>query len=269
MNKPNFIFIGTQRSASTWIFNCCLEHPEIFVPQIKDTEFFSNYYSYGLDYYKKYFIYSALYKAVGEISPDCLYHKKCAERIHRHFPDIKLIMVLRNPINRAFSAYKKFIADKYKISFDEAIKRFPNLINYGLYYKQIENYLRYFSMNSMFIAIYEKEIVDDNDTYIERLFNFLNVDNTFKPSWVGKKSNISNYIYLRRIVSKYNLHWLIRYLKVIKCDMLINKLYYSFISHQNIHEQISQHTIDHLTEIYSEPINKLEKLLNQKILVWR
>ena len=104
--EPNFLYIGPDKSGSTWMYNILSQHPECYVPTIKDIYFFDQFYYKGIDWYLSFFKdASHNYKAVGELSHDYLYSKKAAERIFFHYPKVKLITCLRNPIDRTFSNY--------------------------------------------------------------------------------------------------------------------------------------------------------------------
>ena len=225
MKLPNFLGIGTQRAASTWIFNCLKEHPEVFVPENKDSEFFcsENIYERGISYYSTLFELASGFKAVGEISPDCLAYEVCPERIFSYLPEVKMIVILRNPIERAFSAYRKFILPQSGWSFREAIERRPALLEYGLYYKQIQRFFSYFPRNQFQIFLYE-DLASNNLDVIKTIYKFLGVDATFCPSWIGRISNVSSFSSLDNIIEKYQFKWILELINVSGLDTIRSKL---------------------------------------------
>ncbi len=132
---PTFLGIGTQRGATTWLANCLREHPDVFVPELKEASFFDIHYRYGWHFYEGFFGGAQNVKAVGEITPDYLYCLKCPERIARHLPDVKLFAILRNPIERAYSAYIFFEKFRDAGSFENALHMHIHLMQKGLYYE--------------------------------------------------------------------------------------------------------------------------------------
>ena len=106
---PNFLCIGAERSGTTWLYEVLKIHPEVYLyPYIKEINFFSEHYQKGLNWYKQFFNGSrkSSYKAIGDISPQYFHEKEAASRIAQDLPNIRLILFLRNPVNRAFSEYK-------------------------------------------------------------------------------------------------------------------------------------------------------------------
>ena len=102
---PTFIGIGAQRAGTTWAYNCLAEHPQVFMTRKKEQHFFYVNYSRGLDWYAAQFAGAGSAVARGEITPDYLYHPEALANIARDLPDARLFVILRNPIDRAVSAY--------------------------------------------------------------------------------------------------------------------------------------------------------------------
>lgn len=183
---PNFLVIGTQRCATSWMYFCLKEHPDIFLPFIKELHFFSSYYDKGLGWYKRYFNTWSGQKAIGEISPGYLYIEKVPALIFKHLRHVRLIICLRNPIERAFSQYKKHQRAGLSLgSFEEAIEKDYQYIERGFYFKQISRYLEFFPRDRILILIYE-DIQKDPLAFLKNIFAFLEVDSDFVPSCIDK-----------------------------------------------------------------------------------
>ena len=109
MRKPNFFCIGAQKCGTTSLFNLLVEHEDIFLPSVKEDHFFDvdERFNKGLDWYlDQYFKDANNEKIVGSITPDYLFFNKCPKRIFNLLgKDIKLIIILRNPVDRAYSHY--------------------------------------------------------------------------------------------------------------------------------------------------------------------
>jgi hypothetical protein len=109
---PNFIIIGAQKCGTTALHNYLAKHPQLAAPQ-KELRFFNsdNKYSFGKDYYNKYLtdVLTTSRNICFDTSPGYFSNPKSAERIYRHNKNIKLILLLRNPSERAFSAWNMYL----------------------------------------------------------------------------------------------------------------------------------------------------------------
>lgn len=103
--NPDFICIGAQKSGTSSLHQDLLKNPEIFLPEKKEVHFFSLNYNKGEKWYAEHFESAQKNQATGEITPFYLFHKKSAKRIHTYNKDIKIIILLRNPIERTLSHY--------------------------------------------------------------------------------------------------------------------------------------------------------------------
>jgi len=104
--KPTFLFIGPDKSGSTWLYEVLRQHAQCFVPPVKDIYFFDRYYERGLDWYFRFFEAAPPGTlAAGELSHDYLFSSAAAERIAQDLPGVKLITSLRDPAERTFSHY--------------------------------------------------------------------------------------------------------------------------------------------------------------------
>ena len=102
---PDFIFIGSFKCASSSVHYYLGQHPEIFTSTKKETGFFSLHYNKGMDFYAQFFQGAAPGQVLGETTPTYCFLPYVAERIHKHYPDVKLLLCTRNPVERAFSAW--------------------------------------------------------------------------------------------------------------------------------------------------------------------
>ncbi len=130
---PDFIIIGTQKGGTTSLYRYLIEHPNVAPIYVKEPHFFDIYYHKGLGWYRSHFPtaiekYYARYVRkhdliTGEASPYYLFHPSAAQRVAKTLPKAKLIMLLRNPIDRAYSQYQHQLrqAGVEALSFEEAI----------------------------------------------------------------------------------------------------------------------------------------------------
>ncbi len=132
---PDFLIIGTQRGGTTSLYKYLVRHPAVGHALTKELRFFDLHYDRGLDWYRSRFP-SERHRAraaergvdliVGEASPDYLFYPASPARVAADLPDVRLIVLLRDPVERAFSHYwhqrRRGFED---LSFEEAVRREP------------------------------------------------------------------------------------------------------------------------------------------------
>jgi hypothetical protein len=124
---PSALIIGAQRSGTTSLFNYLAQHPDVLPPLGKEIHYFDLHYARGLRWYRGRFPFSHRLRAPAmtvDASPYYLPHPLAPERAAQLLPDVKLVAVLRNPVERAFSHYQHEVRDgRESLSFVEAIDR--------------------------------------------------------------------------------------------------------------------------------------------------
>ncbi len=206
-NMPTFLVIGAARSGTTALYNYLRQHPDIFMSPSKEPNFFAfegetlkcagpgadyiNNSTVTLDAYQKLFAGGIDYLARGEASPLYLYSPKAAARIYNHIPDVKLMAILRNPIDQAFShfLYAKRQALEPLENFEDALnqqkqRKIANwqplfqYSNFPRYYDQLTRYYKLFPDSQIKIFLYE-DFTEDPQNVLEVIFNFIGVDCSF------------------------------------------------------------------------------------------
>jgi len=208
---PNYLHIGAAKAASTWIYRAFLEHPEIYAPPSHDNvNFFTVSYQRGLDWYEQtYFADVKNEKAVGEFSNSYHHFLPAMQRVKEHLPNVKLGVVLRNPIERAYLHWahihtkKDKKTGKGKMGFDiengigiplqrlvhhHGHSWFGQFLGPGFYNCWLGLLEQYFDSSQIFIALYD-DLQSDNAAYLRRYFEFLGVDPDFKSSYVQQYVN--------------------------------------------------------------------------------
>ena len=123
---PDFLIIGAQRAGSSSLFAYVCAHPSVAEPTHKEIHFFDNNWFRGLDWYRRYFPLRARMggRITGEASPYYLFHPAAAGRVAETLPDVRLIAVLRDPVERAYSAYQLARRQGHEtLEFEEALAR--------------------------------------------------------------------------------------------------------------------------------------------------
>ena len=244
MIKADFLIVGTMKSGTSTLSSILNQHPKVNIPK-NELHFFNRDINYnkGENFYNKNFITGFLN---GEKTPTYSYQPNCAERIYKYNSKIKLIWILRNPVDRAISNYyhafkngkeNKSLIDCFMLE-EKRVKQniFKGYFVRSLYSKQVERFLKYFPKSQMYFAIFE-EMIHNYDEEINKINNFLHIDKfSFELEHKNKtKQNIFRKIY----------------------DLIINN--------KKIKNKIK---ID-LKFYYNEEINILEKLINKDLKIWR
>lgn len=266
---PNFLVVGGNRCATTWIYECLTEHPNVYMSKIKQIHFFDLNYSKGINYYETFFndADKNTYRAIGEASPSYLASPECAKRIKKNLPDSKIIAILRNPVERAFSQYVIFKEnyDKIACSFEEAVKVKPALIDDGVYFKHLKRYYQFFDEKQILILLYDDLIYDQN-MFIKKIYKFIDVYPDFIPSALNKKINTKVFPKLRKVLNFAKLEWSINIIKKSFFDQYIRILGNKLQKKKN--PTMNQETRKNLIEFFKSPNADLEKLIDRNLDSW-
>ncbi len=174
--KIRFLGIGPQRTGSTWLFESLQGHPQIAWPQgVKETFFFDERFEKGFDWYYWHFK-DARQECLAEIGPTYFDSPQAAARIKEHVPDCKLIINVRNPIEKTFSVFRHFHSlGEVSKDFDQAVREKPRLIECGRYRKYSEMWEQHFSFESVLYLVHD-DIKRDPQECLDSVCKFLGLD---------------------------------------------------------------------------------------------
>ena len=102
---PEFLGVGVQKGGTTTLQRLLEQHPGAFLPAAKELHYFSLHYALGEDWYREQFVEAGAQQRCGEITPYYLFHPAAAARIQALLPQARLIVLLRDPVERALSQY--------------------------------------------------------------------------------------------------------------------------------------------------------------------
>ncbi len=189
---PNFIIIGAQKAGTSSLYFYLSQHPNIRVSATKEIHYY-NYYEpqgRGLGWYKSFFPLklTSRNQITGEASPYYLFDENVPPRIKRDLPDVKLIALLRNPIDRAYSAYsmnkrqenmKDFPTFEGAIANNDMSSEQSVLYLFrGRYADHIRHWLRYFNRDQ-FLFIKSEEFFQDPKKSLREVYDFLGVEKVY------------------------------------------------------------------------------------------
>jgi hypothetical protein len=186
---PNFLVIGAEKAGTTWLHQQLKKHPEIFLPETKEIHFFNkyssnlikrDYFQLGIEWYADFFKQYTGEKAIGEVTPMYICDPEALLRIYQTLPHVKLIVILRDPVHRAYSHYWMAKQKNHtKLTFREIIKqKEPRFIGRGLYYKQLKVCYELFQPEQIMVLFYE-EVFKDSEYWLIQICKFLVVDDSF------------------------------------------------------------------------------------------
>lgn len=204
ISKPNFLIVGAARAGTTSLYEYLKLHPEIFMSQIKEPQYFVQ----GFGLFNRFNDYLELFrmakgkKAIGEASTAYLFTVESPMWIRSMLGDIKIIIMLRNPAKRALSHYNYMVQQGFEdaATFEEALAKEPircqdpnfrahNLAGdftgylyfaIGSYYVQVKRYLDTFSQDRIAIYLFE-DFVRNPLLIYRKILTFLDVDSSFLP----------------------------------------------------------------------------------------
>jgi len=189
---PDFLIGGAQKAGTTSLHALLDENAQVFLPkQPQEIHFFDidQYFSRGVHWYAKFFQQAAAdHLAVGQTCPTYLYEADVPERIAKVLPDVRLIFLLRNPVDRAYSHYWHSVKYGFEnLSFEQAVdceeerlarnprKRFNlSYLDRGRYARQLERYLQCFSREQILLLLTE-DLEMEPSRVLDRCFSFLGV----------------------------------------------------------------------------------------------
>ena len=225
-NQPNFIIIGTQKGGTTSLYEYLIQHPQILPSNQKEIHFFDLQYQKGIDWYESQFASkSSPQFLTGEASPYYIFHPLVAQRLKQHYPQIKIIVLLRNPVDRAISQYyheihhkcetlslekafavestrlagetEKIISNPYYYSFNH---QHYTYLSRGIYIDQLKNWMRYFP-KKQFLILESEDLYKDPALTVNKTFEFLGLPH-FQLSQY-EKYNAGNYPAVNERIYQY------------------------------------------------------------------
>ncbi|MFB0534671.1 MAG: sulfotransferase domain-containing protein [Anaerolineae bacterium] len=296
---PNFLIIGAQKSATTFVHHCLSEHPSVFMP-LEEIPFFEDpdYSQSNLESLEKLFEGASRQKTVGIKRPNYLHKPECPERIYKHVPSARLIAILRDPLERAISAYYHYARMGFapirhvnegllEILNNGPAKQYPRsaeIIEFGFYHKHLSRYLNYFDNKQMLIMLYD-DIMKDSLDSLKKVFKFLEIDEEYVPQSLNSRPQSGVYsiprLRLRTlrnpIVYTYSSDQMRLFPKEeigllgSTIAKVINRIDSRVLSRvfSNARPSLSRDLTEALSAIYKEDTSKLEELLGLSLAHWK
>lgn len=299
MTMPNFLIIGAAKSGTTSLYLYLQQHPQIYMSPNKEPSFFA-YEGQQIDLqwwgnpptpilqsitdlasYQALFQSVSDERAVGEASTYYLYNSRAPARIHHYIPDVKLIVILRHPADRAFSQYVflKQLGRESCSTFEEALQEEASRMaanwawdysyrDMGFYSVQLKRYMERFEPAQIKIFLYE-ELSHNAPSLLKKTFNFLEVDESFTPdtSFRYNVTRIPQNMALYNFMGKTD-HPIKKIVRILVPDKLRRRIGNSLRDKNLYKPTLRPETRRQLSESYREEIMVLQDLIQRDLTGW-
>lgn len=262
---PNFIIGGAPRSGTTRLYLYLSQHPEIFLPKNKEPHYFTKYYFKKEDWYLSLFKKASRnIKSIGEASTQYIYKPSAPKRIYDFNKEMKIIFIIRNPIDRAYSNYKREVqmfGEKKK--FKEIFQDSDRFINPGMYYTNIIRYLNYFNSEQIKILVFE-EFIKNEKKHLDEIVDFLNISSFSFPKI--KRNNSSVYPLSKNLIAFTNRFFYSRHensqiIRLLRGGIREFMRYINFKFSYREFPSLSEEMKYHLKDTFYDDVNKLSNLI--------
>lgn len=205
--RPDFLIIGAQRAGTTWLWTMLQQHPGTSLPKGKEIHFFGSaeLYTKGTDWYYFHFQHLDPGKVVGEASTTYLYDRvpywhnnsrrlefdemlpSIPELVTRELPAAKILVMLRDPVGRAVSAYYYWMQRVDDVSpflgLKETALRYPKMriLEYGYYARYLRLWAEFVPPERMRVLVFEEDVVKEPGKTVRAVYEFLDLDPDFVP----------------------------------------------------------------------------------------
>jgi len=208
MNKPNFIILGETKCGTTSLYNYLIAHPKILdtfgngdavdsLWATKEIRFFDRYFQRGFEWYQSCFPETSGDEITGEATPMYMFRSLSIFRIKKYLPDIKLIVMMRNPVDRLYSHFMHY--NRYVPQFAAKYSNFTDflqsahdsdyhMIHRSIYYLSLREWLQAFRADQFHFIITEN-FQSQPQTEYSRLLRFLNVEDFQLPGFPVLREN--------------------------------------------------------------------------------
>ncbi len=282
--KVRIFIVGAPKAGTTSLHYYLNEHPEVLMSSMKEPDFFLEkeiddlglYYGTTRietsDKYHNLFSDKKDEEIFGESSVSYLYYPEVPKRIKEYNTEAKIIIMLRNPVDRAFSHYLMdfklgLLSDKFEDVFNkkEGLK-FQQYFLLGNYYEQVKRYLDEFTKENVHIIWYS-DFKKDAEQEVKKAFEFIDVDSAYKVNF--KTVHNSFFMPKGKIIRKiYSIVWLRKLLLFLFPFTLITFIKSTLFT-KGKKPKITNESRKIFTEYYLNDICKLEELLSINLSEWK
>jgi hypothetical protein len=289
VRRPSFICVGAGKAGTTWLWEMLRLHPDVYLPDVKEIHYFNDIAYEGSDvrnpnfrkpvgWYLRFFSPARPGQVCGEISPSYLWSATAPDAIHAFDPEMRILIMLRDPVDRLFSSYL-FGQQKGEIgqvSFEEALQSVDYLLDRAPCSGSVARYLELFGRDRVKVVFHEDLSADPRGLLLD-VEAFLGVG-PFVPDEVTERRNVTGasrfptattFLMRNRIrMKRHGLEWLVDGGKRVG----VVKVFRWFQAQVRPYEQrptVAPATEVELREFFREDVEHLERLLDVDLWRWK
>ena len=278
--KINFIGVGAQKCASTWVHRVLSDHPEVAIYQGKESDFFSTYYGRGYQWYEKQVGDTSTVSAKGEISPSYFSNSDTPSRVFLYNSAMRIVLLLRDPIERAYSNHLHVVRQGYltgqKLSFEDGLANNPMYIEQSRYARHLARWFEVFPKNQV-LAIFQEDIRDNPQMQARNLYRFLRINENHQSWFLEKRVNESVVVknakldlFLKQLGKIGRYAGGKKIVEAVKNNDIIRNLRrnHNQIQLREVIPPMREDTRKHLQDVLADDMNELLCQLNLEKLPW-
>lgn len=268
-DAPTFLVIGAQKSGTTWLYQTLRQHPEIFATTPKGLYFFDNpeHYARGVEWYRQHFAQARGYKAAGEFTPNYFWTTpdrhiddglSLPQRIHQLLPEAQIIVAMREPVDRAVSAYYHHVrvgrVHPGQRLLD--VMHLHGILSMGFYDEHLSAWLDAYPREQIEVIVYEDDIKrGDKRATLRRLYQRLGVDPQFEARFTSYRYNSRrSHLYMRLKPRSQRL--------ATVADWILPA---AIKDHPTWHIPVHDHERQHLARLYKPHNARLAEMLDRDL----
>lgn len=284
---PNFICVGAQKAGSSSLYKLLKSHPELHVSEQKEIHYYNieENYEKGLAYYERFFKEGyGNQKLIGEFTPDYLQYSFVPPRIKKDLGDVKILIILRHPVQRAYSQFnfhRMLGHESMSSNFEQVLEEEKPVLSIdereewyspayyrskSMYFEQIKRYCETFGKGNVHLVIFEEMLKEKGKVDLKKTCQFLGVNDRHTFEVNHSNPTVLNF-HSKRIEA----------LRAVK-DMLIQIIPEKYIN--SLKNRIINRTykkpekLDHkiVSKLYNqyflEDVKKLEKYYGIDLSIW-
>jgi hypothetical protein len=287
--RPTFICVGAGKAGTTWLWEMLRSHPDVYLPDVKELHYFNDIAYEGSDvrnpnhrrpveWYLRFFAGARPGQVCGEISPSYLWSRTAPDAIHAFDPQMRILVMLRDPVQRLFSSYLfgQQKGEIGQISFEEALRTVDYLLDRAPCCAAVARYLELFGPERVKVVLYEDLLADSRSLLVD-VERFLGV-RPFTPDEVEERRNVTGasrfptattFLMRNRIrLKRHGLEWLVDVGKRVGV-VRVFRWFQSQVRPYDQRPTIAPETEAELREFFRADVEGLERLLGLDLARWK
>lgn len=269
--RLNAVGIGPQKTASSWLHACLQSHPEVCLPHgVKETFFFDRRFASGMDWYSSHFRCRER-PVVCEIAPTYFDSTAARDRIAANNAACRVLVTLRNPVDRAFSSYLHLRKTEGVTSpFEQAMKEHPTILSGSRYGEHLPMWLDAFGRDRV-LLLFQEDIQQQPEAVLESVYAFLGIRSIAVPEIAREQVNVRSLPAFPRVartagrvadwLRSRRLHGVVETVKPWVSSLV-------FSGHRGDYPALNPETARSLHDLFAEDVRYVEQLSGRDLTAW-